>query len=298
LHEGVGTTISLAACILFYNKLEQTIECIDSLLASGIRIYVMNNGSTSSNSQILGEYCNRFGQVKIIDSPENVGVAVGRNLLLEVAKEDWLLFLDNDIVMETDNWYDKILNHIEKEKMAEVFIPMTFNSHESRYIEPVYCELRDEKAIFKPIYKGRTNLFPGGAAFISQQLFTRLGCYDQHFFVGFEDFELAVRAIKSGNPINAKLIDDIRLIHDHRYVRAQEDQQAVRIRYNDKLILDSYNRIVSKHNVYLERNFEEWLAKQISQMTNPTVGASLFQRLYCALRNMLFEIKMKLIVNW
>lgn len=37
--------VNLAVCTLFYEKLDQTIECIQSFLPPGVNIYVLNNGS-------------------------------------------------------------------------------------------------------------------------------------------------------------------------------------------------------------------------------------------------------------
>ena len=91
--------IDLAVCILFYEKLDQTIECIQRFLPSGVNIYILNNGSSPVSRNSLGTFCNGYKQIKIFDSNANLGVAVGRNFLITHTTEEWLLFVDNDIII-------------------------------------------------------------------------------------------------------------------------------------------------------------------------------------------------------
>jgi excinuclease UvrABC ATPase subunit len=68
-------------------------------------------------------------------------------------------------------------------------------------------------------------------------------------FIGFEDFELAIRALLNNIPVKAKLIDDIDLVHDHRVVKKSEDKNAVKERYNENHIEKSVKRIEDKFNI-------------------------------------------------
>lgn len=258
----------VGVCILFFNKLEQTIECIKSFCTPGVNMYVLNNGSEPRFRKQLGEFCQNFKNLKIIDAEANLGVAVGRNVLVDSSSEEWLLFVDNDIVVKSGDWLKNFWVHVDHSKETEVFVPKTFNTHENTYIRPVYCSIDSlNRVAFNSVTSEFTNLFPGGASFVSRNLFTRLGTYDDKMFVGFEDFELAIRGIKSGEPIKVQLIDNIELTHNHRYLSCKEDQAAVCVRYNNKYITDSHDRILAKHGVFLGRDFGPWLAEQIRQMT-------------------------------
>ena len=125
---------SLAVCILFHEKPDQTSECIDSFLASGINVYVLNNDSSASAREKVGTYCTPHKQVKIIDSEVNLGVGIGRNRLIEETTEEWLLFVDNDITMKTAEWKEVVLRHIRKRPEMEVWLPKLFNVHEGDYL--------------------------------------------------------------------------------------------------------------------------------------------------------------------
>lgn len=259
--------INIAVCILFFERLEQTLACIESCLSSGVNIYVLNNGSSTSSRQALGEFCGNHKQIKIFDSDVNLGVSVGRNYLVTHTTEEWLLFLDNDIVVRTNEWVDKLARHIHAHQEIEVFIPKLFNIHEASYVP--YCSTRivESKAIHDvSITKNLTNTFPGGAAFVNRQLFDRLGLYDDRMFVGFEDFELCIRALLMKNPVKVKLIHDIKLTHNHIYTKKTEDRNAVLARYDITSLEFSFNRMTEKHKVILEGDWQKWVNYQVEKI--------------------------------
>ncbi|ODS37371.1 hypothetical protein BEH94_07800 [Candidatus Altiarchaeales archaeon WOR_SM1_SCG] len=264
----------IAVCILFYEKLEQTIECIKSVLPSGVKIYILNNGSSSSSRKILEGFCNKYKQIKIFDSDTNLGPAAGRNYLINHTTEDWLLFLDNDTYVKTKDWLNKFYKHVSLHKHAEVFIPNLFDVHENRYVTYKSFRIEGNNAIHDvEIVDDLTNTFPGGASFVNRKVFNRLGTYDKKMFA-FEEFELTIRSILKGKMIKARLIYDIELVHDHKYVKKKEDVNAVMTRYNYESIESSYNRIVEKHDIMLDGNWHIWVAKQIENVTkksNPFV---------------------------
>ncbi len=108
--------------------------------------------------------------------------------------------------------------------------------------------------------------YSGGAAFVNRQLFDRLGLYDDRMFVGFEDFELGIRAILLGNPVKGRLIHDIKLIHNHIYAKRTEDKTAVLARYNISSLESSFNRMTEKHKVTLEGDWQKWVHCQVEKI--------------------------------
>jgi radical SAM protein with 4Fe4S-binding SPASM domain len=267
------TALSLAVCILFYEKPEQTIECLESFLPSGVPIYVLNNGSSPAARKVLGDFCAGHQHVVIVDSEENLGVAVGRNRLISESREEWLFFVDNDITVKTQDWLARIARHMDRDSAAEVFIPELFNVHERRYVVPLTISIVQNKVRFSEVTEGTTNAFPGGAALISRHLFERLGLYDAQLFVGLEDFELAIRGIREGHPVKAKVARDIELVHDHRSITSDKDRSAVSARYDVNSIERSSRRIKEKHNVELKHGWSVrlWAITEDRRMTGRTL---------------------------
>ncbi|HWR57696.1 MAG TPA: glycosyltransferase, partial [Thermodesulfovibrionales bacterium] len=244
--------------ILFYEKVEQTMECISSFLASGVPIYVLNNGSSRSARVVLGEFCAKYRQVAIIDSGTNLGVGVGRNRLISASTEEWLLFVDNDITITTHDWIEKIARHIERNPSVEVFIPRLYNVHDGSYVTHHEFALVNGTIEFKDIGGEESNCFPGGAVFVNRRLFERLGEYDDRMFVGLEDYEFAIRGIMKGGPVRARLIQDIELRHEHRRIKHERDRKAVLARYDVGSIEGSFRRIKEKHNVSMKGRWKLW----------------------------------------
>lgn len=253
-------------CILFHEKLDQTIECIKTFMSSGTHIYVLNNNSSSHASCELSAFCSNFSFVHRINLPLNLGVSIGRNILIQNTQEPWLFFVDNDIQIGTVDWVQNLTHHIEANPEIEVFIPRLYNIHEKRYVPHLLMSLENNDLKTQIADKPRTNLFPGGAAIVSRQLFNRLGLYDQEMMIGLEDWELGLRAIKTGLPIKALSIKDILLVHDHRKARDEESKKAIQIRYNDQIISNSYKRFVEKHKVNWEHDYQPWLNEQLKRM--------------------------------
>lgn len=259
----------VAAFILFYEKLNQTIECIQSVLSSGISIYILNNGSTASSVNALKKYCKKYDSITIFDSDKNLGVAGGRNFLLNHAREEWLLFLDNDIKIKTLDWFEKFLKHVDQHSDVEVFIPKLFSLPENMYcINRSLTIVKSVVARRGEIQNNIVNVFPGGASIIRTSVFRRLGFYDDKMFVGFEDYELCIRGILTDSPVKAMIIDDIEFIHEHKKFSKKSDIEAVQIRYDYKEMAKSALRIKEKHNLTIdEGDIKSWSEGQINLMT-------------------------------
>lgn len=255
--------LDLAVCILFWEKLEQTIECIQSFLQSGVNIYVLNNGSSLSSRQALGRFCDGYKQVKIHDSDVNLGVGPGRNYLVTHTTEEWLLFVDNDITVGTADWLQRFDRWVSRYPETEVFIPQLFEVNSREYSRFPSFRIFGQKVIFQSEYNNKLNLtnrFPGGAALVNRKLFSRLGLYDDKMFVGVEDYEFSIRAMCLGEPIRAQHIDDIELVHRHRSAKTDEDKKTFNVRYDLDIIQASYDRITEKHHLVLDGNWRRWFA--------------------------------------
>ena len=266
--DGNESLTDLAVCILFFERVEQTIDCVRSFLPSKVKIYILNNGSSPSARKALGEFCKGHGQVKIFDSGKNLGVSKGRNFLIKNTKEEWLFFVDSDIVVKTGDWPQKFADYASRHKESEAFKTKMFNANENQYRD--YRSIRVEG--FKVFYgdgavDGFTNFFPGGASIIKRGLFERLGLYDEEMFVGFEDFELCIRALLCKKPVKVRLIEGIEIVHEHKKSKKKEDGEAALVRYDKKRNKNSFDRIIEKHNVILESGWERWVDYQAKKAT-------------------------------
>jgi glycosyltransferase involved in cell wall biosynthesis len=87
-----------------YNVEKYLRECLDSVInqtMSSIEIICVDDGSTDSSADILKEYSTRDNRITII-TKENGGLSSARNAGMEVARGEYLTFLDSDDYLEKD----------------------------------------------------------------------------------------------------------------------------------------------------------------------------------------------------
>ncbi len=263
-----GSNLSIAIFILFHEKVDQTIESINSFLPFGIPIYILNNGSSQQSTTRLLVHIQDFKNVIMFDAEQNLGVGVGRNYLIEHTKEEWLFFVDNDITIQSTNLVENLISHISQNQEIEAFIPTLYNIHENSFVNFLKILLDNNRVIFKELLDEYTNYFPGGAAVVNRKVFQRCGLYDKKMFIGLEDMELALRSIFTDEPIRCKVVKDIILHHNHKTVTANDDKRAVITRYDMGIQEKSYLRIVEKYpNLKFDHSYQSWVVEQQTKMT-------------------------------
>lgn len=263
---------NLVVCMLFFNKLEQTIESAESFLEAGVKLHLLNNGSTEQALDALRRYFEGSNLVSIFDAGGNRGVSGGRNIQINKTSEQWLFFVDNDISIHSENWLSVLAKEMNACPVAEIFVPRLFNKHENTWgFASDFVVDGSGNCSFIQTDSAFSNSFPGGASIVSRDVFGRLGGYDEDLFVGFEDFEIAIRAWRHGQPLLVKRIEDFYLIHDHRISTTAADKATALVRYDVGHISHSHAVVRDKHGVLLDPSFEAWLREQVHQLTGESV---------------------------
>ena len=94
----------ISVIIPVYNAEPYLNRCIDSVLASAysdFEIILVNDGSTDCSPEICRAYAENDIRVVFL-SQENRGVSSARNLGLEAARGEWIVFLDSDDFITDD----------------------------------------------------------------------------------------------------------------------------------------------------------------------------------------------------
>ena len=81
-----------------YNGLKDTCELMDTLPLddTSIEVIVVDNASRQDEASVIEQ---RYPQVKVIRSSENLGFAGGNNLGIEAASGQYLYFINNDTLL-------------------------------------------------------------------------------------------------------------------------------------------------------------------------------------------------------
>ena len=103
----ISTAISskpiCSVCIANYNGVGLIEDCIDSVLAQdcqeNIEIIVHDDASTDESVKLIRE---RYPQIKLIESHENVGFCISNNRMVAQTRGEYILLLNNDAALLPD----------------------------------------------------------------------------------------------------------------------------------------------------------------------------------------------------
>ena len=116
---------SVGALIVTWNRKDDVIECIESIINTGysrLIIYLVDNASADGTVNVVAD---KFPDVRIIRSEENLGFAGGNNLGLSWILEDGLdsVFLVNDDVVVSRDSLTILARHLFESNSIGVTSP-------------------------------------------------------------------------------------------------------------------------------------------------------------------------------
>lgn len=232
--------IKISVVIITYNKVNYLKAVLRNLEnqtnTSNIEYIVINDGSNDNTREFLENYNGRLDiQFRTI---ENSGSAVARNTGIRMSMGEYILFLDDDIILE-NNYIDKMAHSIElypnKVHSGRIqLIPMDIVPclideldvtgqinfkvlHEHAYVDTIYRTL--QIAYSKPLVKKKLNcwwgIVSGGNICFPRHIIEDSGCFDETFKEwGPEDIDFCYRAFKKR--YSHKYNEDCHLYHlDH-----------------------------------------------------------------------------------
>lgn len=182
-------------------------------------LILWNNGSIDKTKEFLNSLSHE--KIRIFHSPKNLGFGGGNNEAIKYAKGDYILFLNNDIVIKDNNWLQK-LEQVIKEN------PKTILG--TQYVD------------FNSATEFRNKMLPylnGWCLLVEKEFIDKYGAFHPDFgWAYFEDTELSQRALKEGYKL--KQIDlDIK----HLVSRSSADQLNIPDQFK-------YNQFVFRNLMY------------------------------------------------
>ena len=104
-----GAPAELTVIIVSYNTCALTLACLETLFAAThearAHVVVFDNASSDGSARAVAE---KFPQVELIESHENLGFARANNIVAEAAQTEWLLLLNPDTEVH-DGAIDRLL---------------------------------------------------------------------------------------------------------------------------------------------------------------------------------------------
>lgn len=110
----------ISVIVPVYNVEKYLLQCVDAILAqtfTDFELILVDDGSTDNSSVLCNAYAEKDKRVRVLHK-ENGGQAEARNLGIDIARGQYLTFIDSDDLVSPE-YLDRLLNAIQ-ETNAEI----------------------------------------------------------------------------------------------------------------------------------------------------------------------------------
>ncbi len=200
----------LSIITINYNGLKDTCELIDSIPFDGnMEVIVVDNASTQDEASIISE---RYPQVKVIRSRQNLGFAGGNNVGIKAAKGQYILLINNDTYFKEYN-IDALINRLESSDKIGIVCPklrFAWANHPIQFagytpLSPI--TIRNQAIGFGESDHGQydtahpTPYAHGAAMLIKRKAIEKVGLMPECYFLYYEELDWSMMFTRAGYEI-------------------------------------------------------------------------------------------------
>jgi len=185
--------------IVTWNRRDDVLETIDSVYSQAYRdfeIIVVDNGSEDGT---VGTIASRYPEVRLVALENNVGASRARNFGIEIARGEFILFLDSDASPSRDT----LANLVKKLKTTPdlgVINSKIVNANTNQIDDIAGWIYTEKDKDFQDVEFLSYSFSEGGCA-IKKEVFDKVGPFWDKLFFGYEGMELALRVLDAGYTI-------------------------------------------------------------------------------------------------
>jgi len=195
----------ISVMMLSYNGLEylkKTIPPILKLDYPNYEFIIVDNGSTDGSV----EFIKKFKKIKLIENGKNLGYSKGKNKGIKETKGEYILSLDNDILIHDKKLLKKLLLKYTGGSGFLQIPLIDINKEKTKYYGTFFSIYGDnshkKEFLLKDILK-KVCLVPiagsiGGIFFIKKRTWADLGGFDESQNFNMDDFDMSSRSCIMG----------------------------------------------------------------------------------------------------
>lgn len=252
----------LAVVMLTVDQQDMTLRALNSLMCQldgKAGVLVWDNGSSDGTAPMVAQ---KFPEVVVCRSESNLGVASGRNAAAMEAtkrwKPDYLLFLDNDLILR-EGFVAALIDRLDEcRDVGQVQAKLLYLDEPSRINDGggsriIFWLGKTDPVGFKELDQGQFDAVKecvccGGAMMVRREIFESLGGFDESFSpYGPEDIDFSLRLQASGH--RAQYIPGAVALHAANHTWGKEGNSP------------TYARSRVRHWLHFMNRHANWLQK-------------------------------------
>lgn len=252
--------MSITAVIPTYNSEKYIQGTIESLLHQTLptdQIIVVDDGSSDCTIEKIKKIQENYPMINLIQLSENTGAANARNVGVEHANSEWILFMDSDDIAHP-TLAEELLSHLEN--LNKGYASVTYKLAHSNY-----RHMNEQGIIIDELYYGqqynseealgyllvRNTIATTSGVLIKRDAFQKIGGFQRQYRYS-QDWDLWLRIAKnSGIAHVEKTLIDIRR-HENNLSGNIKDMLK-----NEREILDTYTSEKIKQAIFRRSLSEE-----------------------------------------
>lgn len=179
-----NSPVQATVVVVTYGRSQQLLECLVSLARQSYKDFetiVVDNGKNEAVHAGLSKY-----NVRHIRLKKNYGLSIGRNIGIEYARSDIVIFLDDDALADPN----LVKSHVEAHQELNI---VGLRGKAFGKTQTIYNDLQKHYDLGEEIKPAVLNL--GGNSSFKCDTLIEVGGFNPKFF-GHEDLELTYRLVK------------------------------------------------------------------------------------------------------
>jgi GT2 family glycosyltransferase len=182
--------------ILNYKRRECLARALDSVVRqeyANREIIIVDNHSEEDVRSLVAE---RDKGIRLIELPENLGTCVGRNAGLRVARGEFIVTIDNDVLLASPFEISKIVKAFWQRPDVQVLVFKICDSDTGDLRIREWCHPKYWRQFSQSEFQ--THFLAEGASAYRREVFDVAGLYYEPLFIGHEGGDLALRILNHG----------------------------------------------------------------------------------------------------
>ena len=231
------------------NLLKELLESIQKIINVKYHIIIVDNGSTDNSIQTIQKYPN----INLIKNKENKGFAYAVNQAIKETKTDYVLLLNNDVVIKEDT-AEILLKTIKEDPNIFAVSSKIIQYHNRNLLDDAgdeynilgwskrtgYNQNIEKYNTFREIFSACA-----AASIYNKNILCQIGLFDEKFFAYVEDMDVCFRA----------KINGYKCLYNPNAIAYHHGSATTKSRYNPFKV-----KISARNNIYLiYKNMPYWM---------------------------------------